>query len=58
MKRLIFTGAQGTGKTTILNHFKNEGYNVITEVVRNLSKEGVKINEMGDESSQARIYDE
>lgn len=55
--KVIFTGAQGTGKTTILNHFKEKGYNVITEVVRNLSKEGVKINEMGDVDGQRKIFD-
>lgn len=54
--RFIFTGAQGTGKTTILNHFKEAGYNVITEVVRNLSREGVKINEMGDNDGQLKIF--
>lgn len=56
MNRIIFTGAQGTGKTTILNEFKNREMNVITEVVRNLAKEGVKINEMGDEKGQKKIF--
>lgn len=54
----IYTGAQGTGKSTILNIFKERGYNVITEVVRNLSKQGVKINEMGDRDGQERIFNE
>lgn len=57
MKRIILTGAQGTGKTTILNHFKEQGMNCITEVVRKLAKEGVKINEMGDEEGQRKIFD-
>jgi predicted ATPase len=56
MNRIIFTGAQGTGKTTILNEFRNQGKNVITEVVRNLAKEGIKINEMGDEKGQKKIF--
>lgn len=56
--KIIFTGAQGTGKTTILNHYKDQGYNTITEVVRKLSKEGVKINEMGDLKGQQRIFNE
>ena len=43
MHRIIFTGAQGTGKTTVLNHYKENGKNVITEVVRRLAKKGVKI---------------
>ena len=57
-KRIIFVGAQGTGKTTILNHYKEQGANVITEVVRNLSKKGVKINKDGDEKGQTKIFKE
>ena len=55
-KRLHFVGAQGTGKTTILNHYKEQGYNVITEIVRNLAKEGVNINELGDVDGQKKIF--
>lgn len=58
MARYIFTGAQGTGKTTILNHFRENGANVITEVVRNLSKQGVPINEQGTQEGQATIFNE
>lgn len=55
--KLIFTGSQGTGKTTILNYFKDHGYNCITEVVRNLNKtEGVSINEDGDLEGQKKIF--
>lgn len=55
--KVIFCGSQGTGKTTVLNVFKNEGYPVITEVVRILAREeNVKINEMGDEDGQIRIF--
>ena len=57
MIRVIFTGAQGVGKTTILNYFKEHGYNVITEVVRKLSKTGVKINQDGNKAGQMRIFD-
>ena len=57
MKNIILTGAQGTGKTTVLNMFKeNTDYNVITEVVRNLSKKGIKINEQGNEEGQKTIF--
>lgn len=58
MHRIIFTGAQGTGKTTVLNYFAEQGQNVITEVIRNLAKKGVKINKDGDEKGQAKIFKE
>lgn len=59
MNRIVFTGAQGTGKTTVLNIFKDKGKNVITEVVRNLSTESkVKINKDGDEEGQNIIFNE
>ena len=54
-----FTGASGTGKTTLLKAFKEKypGIEVRTEVVRNLIKEkGIKINEMGDEDGQRLIF--
>lgn len=54
--KLILTGAQGTGKSTVLYEFEKLGWNVITEVVRKLSKEGVKINELGNEESQVKIF--
>ena len=57
MKKIIFTGAQGTGKSTILNHFKEKGYPVITEVVRTLAQNGVKINEEGTIKSQEIIFE-
>lgn len=57
MKKIIFTGAQGTGKSTILNHFKENGYPVITEVVRTLAQEGIKINEEGTIKSQEIIFE-
>lgn len=56
MKRIILTGAHGTGKTTILNHYKNR-IPAVTEVVRTLIKQGIKINEMGDEEGQRIIFD-
>ena len=55
--RICLTGAQGTGKSTVLNHYKELGYNCITEVVRNLAKtEGINVNEMGDEEGQNMIF--
>lgn len=58
MHRIVFTGAQGTGKTTVLNFFQEQGMNVITEVVRNLAKKGVNINKDGDEKGQTKIFKE
>lgn len=55
--RIILTGSQGTGKSTILKEFEKEGWNVITEVVRNLSKTGINVNEMGDEDGQRKIFE-
>lgn len=54
--KIVFTGAQGTGKTTILNEFK-DSMDVITEVVRILHKTGIKINELGDDESQIMIFE-
>lgn len=56
MHRIVFTGAQGTGKTTVLKEFENKGLKVITEVVRQLNSKGVKINKDGDEKSQIKIF--
>lgn len=53
--RIVFTGAQGTGKSTIMDLYKE--YPHITGVCRGLAKKGVKINEMGDDESQALIFD-
>lgn len=54
--KFIFTGAQGTGKTTILNHFRDCGVPVVTEIVRKLAQAGVKINEQGDMMGQRTIF--
>ena len=58
MHRIVFTGAQGTGKTTVLKEMEKQGYNVITEVIRSLAKQGVKINKDGDEKGQTKIFKE
>ena len=56
--KILLCGASGVGKTTVLNKFKEEGFDVVTEVVRTLVKEkGIKINEMGDEEGQRMIFD-
>lgn len=56
--KIVFTGAQGTGKTTVLNEYRDKGFEIVTEVVRNLSKKGVKINKDGDEKGQTKIFNE
>lgn len=55
--KIILTGAQGTGKTSVLNYFQNTYLNRITEVARNLAKQGVKINEGGDGDGQIKIFE-
>lgn len=52
--KLIYTGAQGTGKSTMLRLTPID--NKITEVVRQMAKQGVKINRDGDEESQKSIF--
>lgn len=56
-KKICFTGAQGTGKTTILQEMKDMDYPVITEVVRKLRKShGISINTNGNNDSQTLIF--
>ena len=55
--KYLFTGTQSTGKSTILQHYQEQGVNVVTEVVRTLAKtSGIKINELGDEEGQKLIF--
>ena len=57
-KRICLTGSQGTGKTTVLNLFKEAGYPVITEVVRNLVKsQGITINKEGTDATQMLVFE-
>ena len=56
-KRICLTGTHGSGKTTTLNLFKEAGYPVITEVVRNLVKEkGITINKEGTDATQRMVF--
>lgn len=56
-RKIVMTGAQGTGKTTVLNIFKEIGYPVVTEVVRKLHRErGISINTNGNDDSQMLIW--
>ena len=56
--KINLTGTQGVGKTTVLNELSHiyPQFNIITEVVRDLSGTGVKINEEGDNKSQYTIF--
>lgn len=58
---ISFSGAQSTGKTTLLNHLKerNDHVNFVSEVTRLIKREyGVDINEAGDEMTQSLIITE
>ncbi len=61
-----FTGAQSTGKTTLLNRCKEElcvpsdkkGWNFVDEVTRKVMRDGWSINEDGDNLTQLFILKE
>lgn len=57
-----FTGAQCTGKTTLLNLLKKKlnssEWNFVPEVTRKVMREGLKINEAGDDVTQLFILKE
>lgn len=55
--RYILTGAQGTGKSSVLRYFEGK-MNIVTEVVRNLAKdEHIAVNEEGNMRGQTRIFE-
>ena len=61
--KVSFTGAQSTGKTTLLEAIKqNEGfrytYEFIDEITRRMIKKGLKINEDGGNTTQLLIVNE
>lgn len=62
MQKIInFTGAQGTGKTTILKALQQDPafkeFDFVTEVVRNFVKEkGLKINQDGTTQTQELLF--
>jgi len=58
--RIAFTGAQSTGKTTLLTELKSVApysytYTYIDEITRRMIKRGVQINEGGDDVTQLLI---
>lgn len=54
-----FTGAQSTGKTTLLNQMRNweclKDYTFIDEITRSIKKKGMSINEKGNDDTQTAI---
>ena len=61
--KVSFTGAQSTGKTTLLEAVKsNEDfrfkYEFIDEITRRMQKKGLKINEAGGNTTQLLIMNE
>lgn len=54
-----FTGAQSTGKTTLLNSMRSwkelRNYKFIDEITRDVGRKGLKINEEGDDATQRAI---
>lgn len=61
--RIAFTGAQSTGKTTLLEALKgNEtfrySYEFVDEITRRMVKKGLEINETGSDTTQLLILNE
>ena len=57
--KIVFTGSQGTGKTTLVNILKSEypNYKIATNSTRDMHARGVKINKEGDAESQRILMD-
>jgi len=58
--KIAFTGAQSTGKTTLLNKLRNvlpysQKFTFIDEITRSMVKHGVSINESGTDKTQIMI---
>lgn len=61
--KIAFTGAQSTGKTTLLESLKNNEvykyeYEFVDEITRRMVKKGLKINEEGSDTTQLLIMNE
>jgi len=57
--KIAFTGAQSTGKTTLLNKLKEDSnyvrFTYIDEITRRMTQHGLQINEGGDDMTQLLI---
>lgn len=61
--KIAFTGAQSTGKTTLLESLKNNEvykyeYEFVDEITRRMVKKGLRINEEGSDTTQLLIMNE
>lgn len=61
--KIAFTGAQSTGKTTLLESLKGNDmykyeYEFIDEITRRMVRKGLKINEEGSDTTQLLIMNE
>ena len=56
--KIILTGAQGTGKTTLIRRLSelHPDYAVVPEIARQLAKEGYTINERATDKDQDAIF--
>jgi len=57
---IALTGAQGTGKTTLLTALRgdkifHDNFTFVDEIVRTLQKKGIKINESGTDETQRTV---
>ena len=57
---IALSGAQGTGKTTLLTALRNDveiskKFTFVDEIVRTLQKKGFKINEAGNDETQMAV---
>lgn len=60
---IALSGAQCTGKTTLLSAMRNDpsigpNFTFVDEIVRTLQKRGFKINEAGDDATQFAVMEE
>lgn len=60
--KIILVGSHSTGKTTLLNLLKElpqfKDYKIVTEVLRNLNKEGLPINKESNNETQLLAFNE
>lgn len=55
--KVLLSGAQGVGKTTLTNILRPQFNIVFDEVVRGLAKRGFKVNEAGNDETQLAVME-